>query len=79
VTPPPATESRLVVRTRERYAAMHALLGEGATLARVCRTLKLDRKTVQRFARAATVDELLVKATGRSSLLDAFKPYLHQR
>ena len=34
---------------------------------------------MQRFARAEGVDELLVKACNRGSLLDAFKPYLHQR
>jgi hypothetical protein len=39
----------------------------------------LDRKTVRRFARAATVDELLVKATTRESKLDQFKPYICQR
>lgn len=79
MTPPPAAQPRLVVRTRERYAAVQALLADGSSLAGICRTLELDRKTVQRFARAASVDELLVKATGRSSLLDAFTPYLHQR
>jgi transposase len=34
---------------------------------------------VRRFARATSIDELLVKATNRSSILDAYKPYLHQR
>jgi transposase len=80
--PPPraaAAESRLVVRTRDRYTAVQELLAAGSSLAAICRTLRLDRKTVQRFARAATVEELLGKATGRSSLLDGFKPYLHQR
>jgi transposase len=34
---------------------------------------------VQRFARAASADELLVKATSRESALDPFKPYIGQR
>jgi len=84
--PPPQTagenapaENRLMTRTRERYAAVQLLLHEGMPLSAICRTLRLDRKTVQRFARAAGVDELLAKARNRGSLLDAFKPYLHER
>jgi transposase len=72
-------ESRLVTRTRERYAAVQQLLADGMSISGVCRTLRLDRKTVQRFARAETVDELLAKARNRGSLLDRFKPYLHER
>lgn len=83
-TPPAGTvsepaESRLVTRARERYAAVQDLPSQGASLSAICRILALDRKTVRRFARAATVDELLGKAVGRSNLLDPFKPYLHQR
>ncbi len=72
-------DSRLVTRTRERYAAVQHLLVEGRSISAICRTLRLDRKTVQRFARAETVDELLAKAGNRGSLLDRFKPYLHER
>jgi transposase len=72
-------ESRLMTRTRERYVAVQQLLREGMSLSAICRTLRLDRKTVQRFARAETVDELLAKARNRGSLLDRFKPYLHER
>ncbi|WP_337918555.1 ISL3 family transposase [Actinopolymorpha pittospori] len=72
-------ERRLVTRTRERYAAVCDLLAKGESLAGIGRTLGLDRKTVQRFARATSLDELLVKATARASKLDPFKPYLHQR
>jgi transposase len=72
-------ESRLVTRTRERYAAVQQLLVEGMSISAICRTLRLDRKTVQRFARAETVDELLAKARNRGSLLDRFKPHLHER
>jgi len=72
-------ERRLVTRTRERYGEIRERPGAGQSLAAICRALDLDRKTVQRFARAASVDELLVNAMNRESKLDRFKPYLCQR
>jgi transposase len=75
----PPSESRLVVRTRERYTSVQELLANNESLLAITRILQLDRKTVQRFARAATVEELLAKSVGRSSLLNRYKPYLHQR
>jgi hypothetical protein len=69
------------MRARERHAAVHALLTEGVGIKEICRRLGLARGTVRRFARADTVEELLTRnGTGRRpSLLDEFKPYLHQR
>ncbi|MFI1942503.1 ISL3 family transposase [Streptomyces virginiae] len=55
---------RLVARTTERYAAVHALPAEGKSLAAIGRTLRLDHSTVRRFARATSLDELLARATG---------------
>jgi hypothetical protein len=38
------------------------------------------KETVRRFYRASTVDDLLAKPrAGRASVLDEFKPYLHDR
>lgn len=74
-----AAENPLVIRTRERYAAVHDLLAGGETIAAICRQLSLDRNTVQRHARAEHVDERLGKARSRGSLLDRFEPYLHER
>ncbi|MFJ7593502.1 transposase [Streptomyces sp. NPDC097617] len=70
---------RLVARTAERYAAVQKLLSEGKSLGAIGRTLRLDHSTVRRFARAGSLDELLVKTTGRLSVLDEHKPYLHAR
>lgn len=72
---------RIAQRTRQRYTEIHALLAEGQGLRGICARLGLARGTVRRFARADTVEELLVhNGTGRRpSLLEQFKPYLHQR
>lgn len=72
-------ERRLVVRTRERFTLVQDLLGQGASLESICHRLQLDRSTVRRFARATSIDELLVKAVNRSTILDEYRPYLHQR
>ena len=72
-------ERRLVARTRERYADIHQRLDAGESLSAISRVTGLDRKTVQRFARAGSAGELLGKATSRESKLDKFTPYLHQR
>ena len=73
-------DGRLATRTRERYAEIQrAAATPGEPQAAIRRITGLDRRTVQRFARAASADELLAKATGRESKLDQFKPYLHQR
>ena len=74
-------ERRLVARTRERYGEIRQRLDAGQSLAAICRALDLDldRKTVQRFARAASIDELLASAMNRESKLDRFKPYICQR
>jgi transposase len=72
-------ERRLVTRTRERYADIRARLEENQSIASISRATGLDRKTVQRFARAGSIDELLVRAVTRETKTDEFKPYLCQR
>jgi transposase len=72
--------SRLVTRTRQRHDAVHALRVHGKSIKAISRELGLARGTVRRFARATSVDELLVKPrAGRPSVLDDYADYLHQR
>jgi transposase len=71
-------ESGLAVRTRERFAAVQELVHGGASSAEISRRLGLDPAMVRRFAEASTVDELLVNRR-RDSLIDSYRPYLHQR
>jgi transposase len=72
-------ERRLVVRTRERYAAVQQMVAEGYSVNRICQELRLDRGRVRRFAHAASVEELLVKATNRTGKLDGYTNHLHAR
>ena len=62
-------DPRTVCR-RHGYARRSSISG-------IARELRLTRHTVRRFARAESIEDLLVKAGSRGSLLDPFKPYLH--
>jgi transposase len=73
-------EGRLATRNRQRWAAVQGLLGAGRSISAIARELRLQRKTVRRFARAATVEELLDRPRPRrDSLLDPYKAHLQER
>jgi transposase len=72
-------EKPILVRTRQRYADVHALLTEGTSRNQVARALGLDIQTVRRFANATTVEEVLAASLERESKIDEFKEHLHQR
>jgi transposase len=72
--------SALVTRTTARYQAIQALKADGKGIKTIMRELELAKETVRRFYRAETVEELLAKPrAGRPSVLDSYKPYLHER
>ena len=72
-------ERALVSRTLERHAAVHELLQAGRSQREAAEILGLGRNTVNRFAREPDPAALLVKATGRESKLDPFKPWINRR
>jgi transposase len=72
--------SALVTRTKARYQAVQTLKADGKGVKTITRELDLAKETVRRFYRAESVEELLAKPrAGRPSVLDTYKPYLHER
>ncbi|MFJ6140960.1 ISL3 family transposase [Kitasatospora sp. NPDC092286] len=85
---PPAPAKQKVVlpegprarRTRERHALVHALMAKGMGPSQIVAELALDPKTVRKFMRAATPEELIGdRPTGRQSSLDGHAAYLIAR
>ncbi|MGW8329340.1 ISL3 family transposase [Streptomyces sp. NPDC055897] len=69
----------LVARTRERHRQIHERMDRGDSLRAIARDLHLSRGTVTRFAHAVGVEELLVAAVNRPTLVDDYRHYLHHR
>ena len=70
----------LAARTRARHAEIHAALARGLSITEISRTLRLERKTVRRYATAATADELIGGARlARPGLLGPHQDWLRQR
>ncbi|MEU3051366.1 ISL3 family transposase [Streptomyces sp. NPDC006984] len=69
----------LVARTRDRHQQIHERIARGDSLRAISRDFQLSRGTVNRFARAEEVDELLIAAVNRPTLIDDYRLYLHHR
>lgn len=65
--------NRLTARTRS-VVAVHELGERGRSISAISRELGLDRRTVRCFTQATHVEQLLVRARSRGSLLDALSP-----
>ena len=76
----PAPQTGLAARTRARHAEIHAALARGLTITDISRTLRLERKTVRRYATAAAAEELIGGARlMRPGLLGPHQAWLRQR
>ncbi|GAV38253.1 ISL3 family transposase [Streptomyces acidiscabies] len=77
---PVRAEGMRVIRRRERHAAVHALYDKGVPIQTISETLGLDRKTVTRYAHAATPEDAsLATGSRRQGQIYAYSPYLHRR
>ena len=75
-----APETGQAARTRARHAEVHAALARGLTITEVSRTLRLDPKTVGRYAAAPDAGQLTGGARlTRPGLLGPHQAWLRQR
>jgi len=70
---------RLMTRNAQRHAEIHELMAQGLTVSAIARRVKLDRKTVRRFAGAEVAADLLGPGGRRATALDSYLPYLAGR
>jgi transposase len=66
-------------QTRERYAAVHDLLGQGAGLLECTRRLGWTINCVKRYARAERVEDLLRPPQYRACLVDPYRDLVARR
>jgi transposase len=77
---PAPAEGLRAIRRRERHAAVRALHDKGVPIQVIAETLGLDRKTVRRYAHAATPEAAsLGTGSGRYGQIHAYSSYLHRR
>jgi len=83
IPPPVQTVSlspgRLMERNAQRHAEVHELMAQGLTVSAIARRIRLDRKTVRRFASAEVATDLLGPRGRRATALDPYLPYLASR
>ncbi|WP_441247770.1 ISL3 family transposase [Kitasatospora sp. McL0602] len=68
-----------VQHARRLFEAVQALAGTGRSHSSVARELGLDRRTVRKYVRARTWQEIIRRAPRRPSTLDPYLDYLQQR
>ncbi|MFE0379847.1 ISL3 family transposase [Streptomyces inhibens] len=74
-------EGLRAIQRRERHAAVHDLYGRGIPIQVIAQTLRLDRKTVRRYAHAADPEDVPSLGTGsrRYGVIHPYLPHLHRR
>lgn len=77
---PEQPEGRRAHNIRETHAAVHELMGRGVRHSAIVAELGKDPKTVRKYMRAATPEELIGdRLTGRRTILDEYAAHLVSR
>ncbi|MEV7863009.1 transposase [Streptomyces hirsutus] len=76
---PVAADTPAVRHARGLFEAVHALTDAGRSYSSAARALGLDRRTVRKYARARTWQEVVRRPPRRPSTLDPYLDHLQQR
>ncbi|MCY0932589.1 ISL3 family transposase [Streptomyces sp. H27-H1] len=76
---PPAIEGKRAANTRRHFAVVHEMYDKGVAIDVIAKTLRMDRKTVRKYAHAATVEELLAPPRQSRRMLQPWVEYLNTR
>jgi transposase len=74
-----AADTRAGLHARRLFEAVHALTRTGRSHSSVARELGLNRRTVRKYARARTWQEVMRRPPRKPSTLDPYLDYLRQR
>ncbi|MFE6691763.1 ISL3 family transposase [Streptomyces sp. NPDC057743] len=83
VEPPPGesplVEGKRAANARRHFAAVHEMYDKGVAIQVIAEALRMDRKTVRKYAHAATAEELLSPPPQRRSKPQPWAEYLNMR
>ncbi|WP_405547459.1 ISL3 family transposase [Streptomyces phaeochromogenes] len=78
-TAPPPAETPAGLHAQRLFEAVHALTDTGRSYSSTSRELGLDRRTVRKYARARTWQEVMRRPPRRTTALDPYLDHLQQR
>ncbi|MEU5187687.1 ISL3 family transposase [Streptomyces klenkii] len=76
---PLAIEGKRAANTRRHFTAVHEMYDKGVAIEVISKTLRMDRKTVRKYAHATTVEELLSPPRQNRRTLQPWAEYLNMR
>ncbi|MGC0422720.1 transposase [Embleya sp. AB8] len=76
---PPATEGKRASNTRRHFTAVHEMYDKGVAIEVISKSLRMDRKTVRKYAHARAVEDLLAPPRQSRRMLQSWAEYLNMR
>ncbi|MFI9723924.1 transposase [Streptomyces sp. NPDC052396] len=76
---PPDAEGKRAANTRRHFTAVHEMYDKGVAIEVISKALRMDRKTVRKYAHATTVEELLSPPRQNRRMLQPWAEYLNMR
>jgi transposase len=76
---PVAAEGVRAAQRRERHAAVHKLFDKGVGIYAIAKALRLDPKTVGKYAHAVSVEDVPISDGQRDTQIQPYLAHLHQR